>query len=381
MADLKSDGKPTWTVDAATVGRVIAEGRRALGLTQEDLARRLGVTKAAVSKWEQMASLPDISLLPGIASLLDLTVDELLGWNPKLNEEETATLMRELREGFARDAVSTFARAQRIASSHWHCWQALAGIASEIMYATRIPTESEAERIVPAVNTPLPDELIRTMLDECITICEHVERDSGDAVAASLAVSTHAAAMIRRKDDPRAIIAFVDPYMQPAPPLGGKSGLASLYLLAGDRERAAELTRSAMTAAISELSQATLMWMTSDANAETILACIDAFKTLTGAYGSIVGGERVTILVPTMRVSAAVPLAALNGPNAGLDQLERAVDELLQIDASAFVGDPSFEGSPEVLARAICTPKAWGTLAEEPRYQALVTRLNEVFSL
>ena len=381
MADLRPNKKPAWTVDATTVGRTIAEGRRALGLTQEDLAQRLGITKAAVSKWEQMTSLPDISLLPGIASLLDLTVDELLGWNPELSEEETATLMRELREGFSRDAVSTFARAQRIASSHRHCWQALASIASEIMYATRIPTEDETERMVPADSKPLPADLVRTMLDECIAICEHVESDSGDALAASLAVSTHAAAMIRRKDDPRAIIAFVEPYMQPVPPLGGKSGLASLYLLAGDRGRAAELTRLAMTAAIAELSQATLMWMTTDADAEAILACINAFKTLTGAYGSIVGGERVAILAPTMRASAAVPLAAQNGSDVGLDQLERAVDELLQIDASAFVGDPSFEGSPEVLARAICTPEAWGTLAEEPRYQTLITRLNETFNL
>lgn len=82
MSDLKPKRKPAWTVDATTVGHTIAEGRRALGLTQDELAQRLGVTKAAVSKWEQMASLPDISLLPGIASLLDLTVDELLGWDP-----------------------------------------------------------------------------------------------------------------------------------------------------------------------------------------------------------------------------------------------------------------------------------------------------------
>ena len=381
MIDLKSNEKPAWTVDATTVGRTIAEGRRTLGLTQEELARRLGVTKAAVSKWEQAASLPDISLLPGIASQLDLTVDELLGWDPQLSEDETAAIMRELREGFARNAARTFARAKRVAVSHWRCWQALAGIASEIMYATRIPAESETERMVPDGSTRLPDDLMRTMLDECIAICEHVERDSGDAVAASLAVSTHAAAMIRRKDDPLAIIAFVEPFMQPMPPLGGKSGLASLHLLAGDRDRAAELTRSAMTAAIAELSQATLMWMTTGAEAESILACVDAFEALAAAYGDIAGGAHIAILVPTMRVSAAVPLAAQSGPHAGIDQLERAVDELLRIDATAFAGNPNFEGSPEVLARAICTPEAWGTLADEPRYQALVSRLSEVFGL
>ena len=249
------------------------------------------------------------------------------------------------------------------------------------MYATRIPAESEKERVVPADSKPLPDDLMRAMLDECIAICEHVERDSGDALAASLAVSTHAAAMIRRKDDPHAIIAFVEPYMQPVPPLGGKSGLASLYLLAGDRERADELTRSAMTAAISELSQATLMWMATAPDAASILACTDAFKALADAYSDIAGGAHIAILVPTMRVSAAAPLAAQRGLDAALDQLERAVEELMAIDADAFTGDPSFEGSPTVLVRTICTPEAWGALAGEARYRTLVKRLSHVFDL
>lgn len=381
MSDLKPKRKPTWTVDAATVGHTIAEGRRALRLTQDELAQRLGVTKATVSKWEQMASLPDISLLPGIASLLNLTVDELLGWDPQLSEEEAAAIMRELREGFVRDAAGTFARAQRIASSHWRCWQALAGIASEIMYATRVPAEGETGCVAPTGSKPLPDNLVRAMLDECIAICEHVECDSGDAAVANLAASTHAAAMIRRKDNPHAIIAFVEPYMQPAPPLGGKSGLASLYLLAGDRNRAAELTRASITASIAELSQASLMWMTTDAEAEAIVACIDAFRALIDAYSNITGKEHLAILPPTMRVSAAVPLATQCGLGAALDQLERATDELTAIDFDAFVGDPSFEGSPKVIARAICTPEAWASLANEPRYQTLVARLHETFNL
>lgn len=308
-------------------------------------------------------------------------MDELLGWNPQLSEDETAALVLELREGFARDAAGTFAHARRVVASHWRCWQALVGIASEIMYATRVSAEGETGRITPTGGQPLPNDLLRAMLDECIAICEHVERDSGDALAACLAVSTHAAAMIRRGDDPRAIIAFVEPYMQPVPPLGGKSGLASLYLLAGNRERADELTRSAMTSAISELNQATLMWMATAPDAASVLACMDAFKALADAYSGIAGGAHIAILAPTMRVSVAATLTVRNERDAALDQLERAVDELAAIDADAFAGEPSFEGSPEVLARAICTPEAWGPLADKPRYQALVTRLSGAFDV
>ena len=46
------------------IGRTIARERRRRGLTQEALAEHLGVSKAAVSKWELAQSLPDVALLP-----------------------------------------------------------------------------------------------------------------------------------------------------------------------------------------------------------------------------------------------------------------------------------------------------------------------------
>jgi transcriptional regulator with XRE-family HTH domain len=61
-----------------TIGQKIAELRKQRGWTQEELATRLNVSAQAVSKWETDQSLPDVSLLVGLAGLLGVSVDGLL---------------------------------------------------------------------------------------------------------------------------------------------------------------------------------------------------------------------------------------------------------------------------------------------------------------
>lgn len=64
-----------------TIGNRIAKYRREKGMTQEDLAARLGVSSQAVSKWENDISCPDISLLPQLCKILGISTDELLTGN------------------------------------------------------------------------------------------------------------------------------------------------------------------------------------------------------------------------------------------------------------------------------------------------------------
>ena len=62
------------------IGEKIRSNRRERNLTQEELANTLGVSKAAVSKWENNESYPDITILPQIAQLFHITMDELFGY-------------------------------------------------------------------------------------------------------------------------------------------------------------------------------------------------------------------------------------------------------------------------------------------------------------
>ena len=54
------------------IGVVIKKYRKEAGMTQEEMANRLGVTTSAVNKWENSNSKPDIELLAQIARLLDI---------------------------------------------------------------------------------------------------------------------------------------------------------------------------------------------------------------------------------------------------------------------------------------------------------------------
>ena len=61
-------------------GQNLLNRRKALGLTQEQLAAKLKVSFQAVSKWERGETLPDIKLLPALASQLGISADSLLGY-------------------------------------------------------------------------------------------------------------------------------------------------------------------------------------------------------------------------------------------------------------------------------------------------------------
>ena len=64
------------------IGQQIASRRKALGLTQQQLADILHISFQAISKWENGASMPDVGMLASIAGALHTSVDTLIGYQP-----------------------------------------------------------------------------------------------------------------------------------------------------------------------------------------------------------------------------------------------------------------------------------------------------------
>ena len=63
-----------------TMGEKLLELRRGQGLSQEDVAEQLGVSRQAVAKWESGETVPDILNCEKLAKLYDVTLDELVNY-------------------------------------------------------------------------------------------------------------------------------------------------------------------------------------------------------------------------------------------------------------------------------------------------------------
>ncbi|MCR1139724.1 helix-turn-helix domain-containing protein [Clostridium botulinum] len=83
------------------IGKCIIHKRKEKGITQEQLANYIGVSKASVSKWESGLSYPDIVLLPELATYFNISVDELLGYSPQLTKEDIKKTYSKLSHEFA----------------------------------------------------------------------------------------------------------------------------------------------------------------------------------------------------------------------------------------------------------------------------------------
>ncbi len=78
----------------------MANLRKGLQYTQDQVAQFVGVSKAAVSKWEKGLSYPDIALLPKLATFFSTTIDDLLGYEPQMTLDQIRKTYARLANDF-----------------------------------------------------------------------------------------------------------------------------------------------------------------------------------------------------------------------------------------------------------------------------------------
>ncbi len=108
------------------IAKVIADKRKERGITQDDLAGYMGVSKASVSKWETGQSYPDITFLPQLAAYFNISIDDLMGYEPQMTKEDIRKLYLSLSADFATkpfDEVMTHCR--EIIKKYFSCFPLL----------------------------------------------------------------------------------------------------------------------------------------------------------------------------------------------------------------------------------------------------------------
>ena len=102
-------------MEKKTMGTFIAALRKANGMTQKDLAERLNVSDKTVSRWERDEGAPDLSVIPVIAEIFDVTCDELLRGQRKspagrveLTQEENFPKADKQRQRLIKSALAQY---------------------------------------------------------------------------------------------------------------------------------------------------------------------------------------------------------------------------------------------------------------------------------
>ena len=92
-------------VNQEKIGKFIANLRKEKNMTQQDLAKKLGVTDRAISKWENGRGLPDYSLLQDLCDTLSISINELFS-GEKLSKEDYKTKAEENMSKLINDNYS-----------------------------------------------------------------------------------------------------------------------------------------------------------------------------------------------------------------------------------------------------------------------------------
>ena len=199
--------------------------RRDKGITQEKLADFLGVSKASVSKWETGQSLPDIAQLPRLAAFYDVTIDELMGYEPQLSMGEIRKFYERFSEKFVTNGFEeTLFEIRDFIRMYYSCDLAVLQMVALLMN-----------------HLMLTDEDTRSaLLEEMIDLCKYVEGHCEDVTICNSAVVFHANLELMRANATD-VIAKLENRKDPFSIMGGADVLLiQAYQMAGKMEESKE---------------------------------------------------------------------------------------------------------------------------------------------
>ncbi|SMC40745.1 helix-turn-helix domain-containing protein [Papillibacter cinnamivorans] len=360
------------------IAKVLINKRREKGITQDELANYMGVSKASVSKWETGQSYPDVTFLPVLASYFNISVDGLLDYQPQMAPEDIRKLYRRLSADFASKPFDGVLKECRgIVKKYYSCFPLLLEMGSLLLNHVELLKDREKAA---------------ALLAEARGLFVRVKTESDEAALARRALYMEAYCSLA-EGDPKSVLELLEGAMEPAMP--AESLLAPAYQMTGRAEEAKTVLQVGTYQNIVVLFNffpAYLMLSTDDAPRfeETLhRACIvaEAFDMKHLHPGVLVG----------LYLGAAQGYLAQSNRDRALDMLQKYTEIVTSdIYPLKLHGDDYFDringwiekldlgnGLPRdektirrSMAAAVAQNPTFSVLAGEPRFQSICEKLQ-----
>ncbi|TGE34516.1 helix-turn-helix transcriptional regulator [Desulfosporosinus sp. Sb-LF] len=206
---------------AINIAKVISAKRKEKGVTQDDLAEYIGVSKASVSKWETAQSYPDITLLPQLAAYFNISIDELVGYIPQMTMQDIRKTYHRLADDFSKKPFDeVLSECRSIIRKYYSCFPLLFKMAALLFNYCSLLKEKERQQ---------------ALLQEICGLCTRIKTESGDAHLSKQANSIEAMCRLAL-GQPNEVLELLGENTKPI--TDDNMMIASAYQMTGNIEKA-----------------------------------------------------------------------------------------------------------------------------------------------
>ena len=203
------------------IAKVLVNKRKEKGVTQDELAGYIGVSKASVSKWETEQSYPDVTFLPLLASYFNISIDELMDYKPQMSKENIHKLYRRLSSDFTLKPFDTVMdECRQIIKKYFSCFPLLLQMGLLMINHVELVKDKQKGE---------------ALIQEGKALFIKVREESDDVSLTKTALYMEALCSLAA-GDPKAALELLDGAVTPAMP--PESILASAYQMTGRTDEA-----------------------------------------------------------------------------------------------------------------------------------------------
>ncbi len=357
---------------------VLVSKRREKGITQEELANFIGVSKASVSKWETGQSYPDLTFLPQLASYFGISIDELMDYKPQLSKESIRKLYISLSAEFAvKPFEEVLAKIRELTKKYFACYPFLTQMGLLLVNHTDLLKSH--------------DEVDAIML-EAQALFSRARQESDDPEVVRMAVYLEALCRLHFSDAQETLRLLGEKVAGALPP---ELLIAAAYRISGRNREANEVLQAGMYQNVTVLINFLSSYLSLNADKPSIfdetlrrgLAVAEAFdfkRLHPGAFASFL-------------LAAAQGFMVTERPERALELLEEYADTVtgnfhpMKLHGDSYFDlldkwledldlGSSFPRSEKTIRRsmveAVSKNPAFSALSENPRYGLLLERLR-----